>query len=86
MGRYDWRLYVIVYLLDDAEDFSTLIIRDVGADPLGALWSCAAIALHSPGNISFVDGTVLFKNVNNYFNANIYSYLETSVGQISHPY
>jgi len=24
------------------------------------------------------------RNVNNYFNANIYSYLETSVGQSSH--
>jgi hypothetical protein len=72
--------------LDDAEDLSTLIIRDVGANSLGALWSCAAIALNSPGNVSFVDGTTHFKNVNNYFNANIYSYLETSVGQSSHPY
>jgi hypothetical protein len=72
--------------LDDAKDLSTLIIRDVGADPLGALWSCAAIALNSPGNISFVDGTAPFKNVNNYFNANIYSYLKTSVGQSSRPY
>jgi hypothetical protein len=26
------------------------------------------------------------KNVNNYLNANIYSYLETSGGQISNPY
>ncbi len=37
--------------------------------------------------ISFkVNGTAHFKNVNNYLNTNIYSYLETSGGQSSIPY
>jgi hypothetical protein len=32
------------------------------------------------------NGTELFKNVNNYLNTNIYSHLETSVGQSFNPY
>ncbi len=32
------------------------------------------------------NGTALFKIVNNYFNTNIYSYLETSSGQSYNPY
>ncbi len=34
----------------------------------------------------YFNGTSYFKNVNNYFNANIYSYLETSGGQSSNLY
>jgi hypothetical protein len=36
-------------------------------------------------NSSF-NGTARFKNVNNSLNTNLYSYLETSGGQISNPY
>ncbi len=34
----------------------------------------------------YFNGTLYLKNVNNYFNANIYSYLETSDGQSSNLY
>jgi hypothetical protein len=38
------------------------------------------------GQILCFNGTTHLKNVNNYLNTNIYSYLDTSGGQSSNPY
>ncbi len=51
----------------------------------------SAISLTANGLSAIVDkfvfnGAASFKNVNNYFNTNIYSYLETSNGQSSNLY